>query len=341
MSPIILALQSWRSILIVICFWLLAASAFASQDKPFEKGIAITPRNFPAHSAADVDDAFRLTRDLGHYAVFIYQWHDLNLDTARLMVEKSRRANLAPIIGLSPTTLDQGRKELDLPDTVRKAAGKKTSFSSPAIRKEFIRTAEKLAELKPDYLCLATEINLLALQRLDEYLHFASVYKEAYAAVKRISPATRVFVSFQWEWTRILDANEMNRIKEHSKVISIFKPELDLVALTTYPAPFHRDPADLPGDYYSWIYNHVEKTDTVMLMETGWPTSGNGDEIEQKTFVQRLPELLKDVNVNIVAWALLHDVSLGEFDANLNTVGLLTNKGKKKKAYEAFRNLNR
>ncbi len=218
MSQIIRTLQSCRSFLVVICFWLLAVSAFASRDKPFEKGIAITPRNFPAHSAADLDDAFRLARDLGQYAVFIHQWHDLNLDTARLMVERSRRAGLIPIIGLSPTTLDQGRKELDLPDSVRKAAGKKISFSNPAIRKEFLSTAEKLAKLKPEYLCLATEINLLALQRLDEYMHFVSVYKEAYAAVKRISPATRVFVSFQWEWTRILDAKEMNRTKEHSKV---------------------------------------------------------------------------------------------------------------------------
>ncbi len=73
----------------------------------------------------------------------------------------------------------------------------------------------------------------------------------------------------------------------------------------------------------------------------GWPTSGSGDESEQEAFVKRLPGLLNGVNVTIVAWALLHDVSIGEFDANLNTAGLLTNKGKKKKAYEAFRNINR
>jgi hypothetical protein len=324
---------------ILIFFCLLPAIAFASQDKPFKKGIAITPKNFPAHTSADLDDAFRLARELGQYAVFIYQWHDLNLDTVGLLVEKSRRAGLVPIIGLSPTTLDQGRKELDLPDSVRWAAGKKISFSNPVIRKKFISTAEKLAALKPEYLCLATEINFLALQRLDEYLHFASLYKEAYTAVKRLSPATKVFVSFQWEWARILDSNEMDRIKEHSKVISIFKPELDLIGLTTYPAPFHKNPADLPADYYSWIYNHIEKKDPVLLMEAGWPTSGSGNESEQEAFVKRLPGLLKDVNVAVLAWALLHDVNLGEFDANLNTVGLLTNKGSKKQAYEAFRNL--
>lgn len=326
---------------LAVLFVCTLTAVFAGQDKPFENGIAITPRNFPKHTAADLNDAFLKARELGRYAVFIYQWHDLDLDTVRSMVERSKRAGLVPIIGLSPTTLDQGRKELDLPGAVRKAAGRDLSFSNAAIRDAFIDAAKKLAELRPEYLCLATEINFLALQRLDEYLRFASLYKKAYAAVKRISPATRVFVSFQWEWVRILDAKEMDRIKEHSKVISIFRPELDLVGITTYPATFHKTPADLPADYYSWINNHIAGTDEVLVMEAGWPTAGSGSEDEQEAFVKRLPELFRDVNVTIVAWALLHDVGLAEFDANLNTVGLLANKGEKKKAYEAFRTIGR
>jgi hypothetical protein len=329
-----------RKLVLIVCGWLILFGS-ATDVRAFENGVAVTPRNFPAHSSADLDDAFRLARELGRHAVFIYQWHEFDPRVAGLMVAKARQSGLVPIVGLSPTTLDQGRKELDLPDAVRKAAGRRISFANRTIRKEYIRAAKELAQLRPEYLCLATEINLLALQRLDEYLRFASLYKEAYRAVKKISPATRVFVSFQWEWTRILDARETHRLKEHSKVISIFKPELDLVGLTTYPSPFHASPAELPADYYAWVNNHVERTDRILLMEVGWPTSMSGDEDEQEAFVRRLPELLRDVNVGIVAWALLHDVHLGEFDANLNTVGLLTSDGRKKKAYEAFRAIGR
>lgn len=309
------------------------------QDRPFETGIAITPKNFPAHTAQDLDDAFRIAGDLGKYAVFIFQWHDLRLDIAKLLVEKSRQWKLTPIIGLSPTTLDQDRKELDLPEKVRISAGAMISFANPVIRQEFISAAKGLARLKPAYLCLATEINLLALQRLEEYLHFVTLYKEAYREVKRISPSTKVFVSFQWEWVRIVDAKEMNRIAEHSKVIKVFQPELDIVGLTTYPSPFHDNPEKLPNDYYSWVYRHIDKTERILFMEVGWPTAGTGDENEQMAFVKRLPHLLEGVHTSIVAWALLHDVGLGEFDANLNTVGLLTKDGRKKKAYEAFRRL--
>jgi hypothetical protein len=112
-----------------------------------------------------------------------------------------------------------------------------------------------------------------------------------------------------------------------------------VVGLTTYPSPFHASPAKLPLDYYFWIYHHIKNTDEVLLMEVGWPTSGSGNEREQQAFIRRLPELLNRVNVSVVAWALLHDVGLAEFDANLNTVGLVTNNGQRKIGYEEFKAL--
>lgn len=257
----------------------------------------------------------------------------------RQVMEKSRAAGLAPVVGLSPTALAGGRKDLDLPVQVRLLAGPKISFANPVIRGAFRAAARELAALAPGYLCLATEINFLAMQRLDEYLHFASLYKEAYRDVKRISPGTQVFVSFQWEWMRILDAREPHRIAEHTKVIDIFRPELDAVGLTTYPAPFHATPESLPADYFTWVYRHIPRSEKVMLMETGWPTEGVGTEAEQVRFIERLPGLLRGMHVVGVEWALLHDVDHSAFDANLNTVGLLTGAGRAKPGLDAFRAL--
>ena len=305
-----------------------------------ETGIAVTPRNFPSHTLQDIDQAFKLATELADYAVFIYQWRELNMNVVRMMIEKAGSSDLKPILGLSPTTLDQGRKELDLPSDIRGQAGSLVSFANPVIRKAFIKSAKELAGLRPAYLCLATEINFLAMQRLPEFLHFASLYQEAYVAVKKISPQTKVFVSFQWEWLRILDAKEPNKIKEHSKLIDIFRPRLDVVGFTTYPSPFHKSPSQLPPDYYSWMYHHIQGADEVLLMEVGWPTQGTGTELEQQTFIQLLPKLLNRVNVSVIAWALLHDVGLAVFDANLNTVGLITSSGRKKPGFADFKNLH-
>jgi hypothetical protein len=318
---------------------LLCLSGVAAVQAEAPRGVAVTPRNFPHHTAADVDQAFRLAREVGQHAVFIYQWGELNLDVVKAMFAKANQTGLVPVLGLSPTTLDQERKELDLPASVRLQAGAHLSFSNRFIRAAYIKAASDLAQLKPPYLCLATEINLLAMQRLPEYLHFVSLYKEAYRAVKRHSPKTQVFVTFQWEWVRILDAKEPQRIAEHSKVITIFRPELDLVGFTTYPSPFHETPAHLLPDYYTWMFRHIPPSDPVMLMETGWPASGSGSESEQLAFLERMPSLLKGINLVGLEWALLHDVQIGAFDADLNTVGLRYRDGRPKPSYGAFRAL--
>lgn len=342
-------IRGMRPLLIIILILILASTGACAQTTgPQETesleikvapGVAITPRNFPSHSALDVDNAFQTAAKIADHSVFIYQWHELNMSVVRLMIEKSKKAGLKPILGLSPTTLDQGRKELDVPPDIRRKAGLAVSFANPVIRRAFKRTAKELARLRPAYLCLATEINFLAMQRLQEYLHFASLYKEAYEVVKQVSPETKVFVSFQWEWMRIIDAKEPRKIKEHSKGIDIFRPQLDVVGLTTYPSPFHRLPEELPPDYYLWMYHHIKSKDEVLLMEVGWPTQGSGSEVEQQAFIQRLPKLLDRVNVSVIAWALLHDVDLAEFDANLNSVGLITNSGQKKPGYTEFKKL--
>jgi hypothetical protein len=299
----------------------------------------VTPANFPDFTIEDVDHAFSVAKEVGDYGVFIYQWGRMDPRVPRLMVEKSRQAGLQPIIGLSPTTLGEGRKELDLPADVRRRAGHHLSFENPVIREAFKETAAELARLHVPYLCLATEINFLAMQRLDEFIHFARLYHETYALVKRISPETRVFVSFQWEWMRILDSRAPNSVANHRKIVDIFRPNLDVVGLTSYPAFFHDSPGDLAPDYFTWLAHHVLPTDEILLMEVGWPTAARGTESEQRRFVQELPGLLEGVNVSVVAWALLHDVGLEEFDDNLNSVGLITSDGRRKPAFEEFRKL--
>jgi hypothetical protein len=333
------AVLAWVMVALVVSLSASWCSSAAAQP-PIAYGVAVTPRNFPDFTIEDVDAAFAIAKRVGDYAVFIYQWSELDVHIPKAMLDKARRAGLEPIIGLSPTTLDQSRKELDLPAHVRARAAPHISFANPVIREAFKQSAVALAQLKAPYLCLATEINLLALQRLDEYLQFASLYKETYALVKRVSPGTRVFVSFQWEWMRIIDSRAPQRIAEHRKLVDAFRPALDVIGLTTYPAVFHDTPADLAPDYFTWLAHHVLPTDEILLMEVGWPTEGSGSEQEQRQFIQALPGMLSGVNVSVVAWALLHDVKLEQFDANLNSVGLITSKGRRKPGLAAFKKLH-
>ena len=321
----------------------LAEDAFtpaASGQLPGVLAIAPTPRNFPHHTPDDVHDMIDQAAQLGSAAVFIYQWGDEHLfDVARHVIPMAREKRLTPVIGLSPTSLDSGRKNLDVPSDLRGGVFSRPSFGKEAVRDAFVTAARKLAEFKPTYLCLATEINLLALQRMDEFLKFVPVYKAAYRAVKDVSPNTKVFVSFQYEFVRIVDNKEPGKIRDHAKLIDIFRPELDLVAITSYPCEYYESPAKMPSNYYAYFNRYLQKGDRVMVMEIGWPSSGCGSPDEQTQFINRLPALLSPISPVLTAWALLHDVKLAQFGDNLATSGILTREGKRKEGWNALRSI--
>lgn len=332
------------------CFLLLCAAlileAGATASPPqrvfSETGVALTPANFPHHSDKDVARMFELGKEVGSTAVFIYQWSQPGVeDVAKSMMRMSHEEGLVPIIALSPTSLQGLRGDVDAPEGVKRAAGRNLSFSNKVVYQAYIDQAVKMARLKPPYLCLATEINLLAFKDIREYVVFAHIYKKLYPVIKKISPSTKVFVSFQWDYLRLLDVKEPNRIVEHSKLIDIFRPELDLVAFTSYPADQYPNPSDIPKDYYERIYDHIRRDDPVIFMEIGWPSKGKGNEAKQLVFIQRLPSLMGNVRPQILAWSLLHDVDSSSLGGDLSSTGLADNSGRAKPAFDAFRELQR
>jgi hypothetical protein len=98
-------------------------------------------------------------------------------------------------------------------------------------------------------------------------------------------------------------------------------------------------PAAIPTDYYAHIYDHIKRTDPVVFMEIGWPTTGKASEASQLEFIGRLPTLMADVKPQILAWSLLHDVQGSPLGTDLSTTGLLHNSGQAKSGLSAFKEL--
>ncbi|HYP13790.1 MAG TPA: hypothetical protein VEQ63_07690 [Bryobacteraceae bacterium] len=325
---------------------LLAAAILMNSFLPLlnsaEVAVALTPANFPSHSDKDVTAMFKLGKELGDYAMYIYQWGQPDFkEVAKNVVAASKASGLKPILSISPTRLEGRRDELDVPSDVRRKAGRNLTFRDKNVHLPFIEDALELARLKPPYLCLATEINMLAFKDIKEYLAFAHVYKKVYAEIKKISPDTKVFVSFQWDFFHIMDEREPGKIEEHSKLIDVFRPELDVVAFTSYPAAHFKTPADVPADYYTNVTRHTKPSDEIAFTEIGWPSKGKGSDGSQEQFIKRLPQLLSKLKVSIVAWPLLHDVKTNSFGEDLSTTGLLTRSGEQKPGYRAFQQMRR
>ena len=307
------------------------------QDSSARTGIALTPKNFPNHDGADVEEMFELGSEVGDYAVFIYQWSQPDfLDVAEQMMKRSEKAGLTPVLAISQLSLSGARSEYDVPEGVRRDAKGKLTFENDKVHLPFIQAALELAKLKPPYLCLATEINFLAFKDIKEYLVFAHVYKKIYPEIKKISPDTKVFVSFQWDFFHIMARDEPDRIREHSKLIEVFRPELDVVALTSYPSDHFPSVEAIPDDYYANVFNHVTKSEEIMFMEIGWPTTGEGSDDSQVAFINRMPELMSTVEPRLLAWSLLHDVRMSGLSDGLASTGLISPGGEKKPGFRAF-----
>jgi dipeptidyl aminopeptidase/acylaminoacyl peptidase len=276
-------------------------------------------------------------KELGRYAIFIQRWSDADRRrVAEIILKLTRDAGLIPVLALNPVKPSTGTVELDMPDAVRRAA-QKPSFTDSAVRAAFRQDALALVELHPSYLALATDINLLALRDINEYVAFASLYKEIYREIKRMAPETHVFVSFQWDALHLMGEREPARGAEHQKLVEIFRPQLDLLAFAGIPSVNAPQVAAIPNDYFSRAADFARSGERVAILQTGWPASMGG-EPEQAAYVARLPKLLATLRPSFVAWATLHD--LGS-DQPMASLGLAQNDGTRRLAFGAFEALSK
>jgi hypothetical protein len=192
------------------------------------------------------------------------------------------------------------------------------------VTEAFTRTVLEMAELKPPYLAIATDVNLLAQSDPGEFAAFAAVYRQLYPRIKKVSPDTRVFVTFQWE------------AAQDRKLIDAFRPDLDVLAFHSDPRRrFEREgPAGMPADYYARIADYGREP---VLLELGWPSEGRAGKADQVAFIRALPRLTAALKPAMLAWNFLHDVKvLLVFTLRL---GLLETDGAEKPAFAAFRDL--
>lgn len=313
---------------------------YTAPAKSAELGAMLTPKNFPRHTPDDVHEMFKLGTRIGNHVVLNFDWKDENhSNVARIMMTLSDQYGLTPIMALNPLKANGIKAVIDPPESVRRSADGNLSFANPAVHRPYIKAVLELAKLRPPYLALATDVNLLAMSDIKEYVTFAAIYKRVYQEVKKVSPKTKVFVTFQWDILHTMGAREPNKIGDHVKLVELFRPNLDAVGFSSTPATFLNNPAEIPADYYQRIKAFVTRSDTVLFTKLGWPSAGKGSEGSQVNFIQRLPGLMASINPKVMSWALLHDLDFLPREIPFASIGLLDAKGREKPSFREFSSL--
>lgn len=284
----------WRNALCGVVLVVAAQASVAAKDTPF--GVELVPANYPNSTAEDVTRALAITALVGGHSSKIWAWSDVStlglLDTFTVMMRQQ---------GLK-TVLQMGTHFLGNPSP---PTGFVASFADPATQARFLRDVGILAASKPDYLVLTTEANLMYRFNKPEFDNYRSVYAQAYALVKSISPQTQVGVSYLYSlWFANYHLDKID-------VPALLKPA-DFIAFTTYPEWLIREGhfatiADIPTDWYG-ASRKAYPTERLIFSEVGWASKVRGTPEIQAEYLSNLPRLMSTTNPELMTWSLLHDV---------------------------------
>jgi hypothetical protein len=325
--------------LCVVVFWTQAPShAQTKVTWNTSFGALLTPAQSPLTTQDETWQAVLELSSIGTHASAMWEWRagETGYTATAQLVPLLKLMGLKSVLQFDPTEVGQ-------PST---PPGFAQSFADPAVRRQFVADALRLASLKPDYLNLAAEINLLYLFNPIECYNFSTLYRHAYRAVKLVSPTTKVGVSYHFDIFFTFN---------QASIIQLMGPQ-DFIGFTTYPSSLvyygvYPSIDWIPADYYTRI-RLIAPTQPIVFTEVGWPTGGHGNMQDEAAYLAALPRLMGGVKPEVISWALLHDVTyfteatldpgflskIYNIDPNtllaeLNTMGLLTWEGPPKPAY--------
>ena len=215
-------------------------------------------------------------------------------------------------------------------------------------RDRFVAAATAVAkERKPEMLALGVESNRLWMSDPQAFDGFVTGYAEAYDAIKKVSPSTRVFTIFQLELMRgsaYLMTGKSEPAAPQWPLLEKFAGRLDVAGFTTYPFLDFRTPAEIPDDYYADAARRAGVP--VAFTEIGWPSADlggaaagspyGGTPEEQADFARRFFALTKSLDVAAALWSFPNDLGSGG-PRTFASVGLRENDGTAKPALDVWR----
>jgi len=192
------------------------------------------------------------------------------------------------------------------------------------------------ANYKPDYLALASEVNMYAERNGHDYQALVALYGKAYDAVKAVSPDTLVFPTFQYE--DLLGVLPGEGHLPAWQLVGQFDAKMDLLAITTYPSFAFKSVDDIPADYYAQLRQHTTKP--IVFAEAGFssePAGGaSGSESEQAAFLRRLFAEADALSASFLVWYSAADPHYEMPSPAFQHIGLLREDGGKKQAWQVW-----
>jgi hypothetical protein len=288
-------------------------------EKPL-KGVSLSPRS---SGGEDFTNFFEEATQAGEIVMWAGDWNELSTQSGapKVVTELSNQYNYIPLVEVTLHSTGELIRPLD-----------------EATKQDYKERAVSFAErYQPEYFVLGIEVNSIYGESPEDFQEFVALYNEIYFELKEVSPETKVFTVFQLEKMKGLalwSVDSHDPSNEQWWMIDEFNS--DIVGFTTYPCLVHKDPSDIPGDYYTEIREHTSKP--IAFTEMGWhsiasPQGWESSEAEQAEFIRRFFTLTEDLDPEIVVWSFMYDPDIIE---PFNSMGLRRSDGTARLSWNAW-----
>ena len=288
-------------------------------------GVGLSPRSAQPY---DIIDFFKTARGAGNTLVWAGDWKEFEYARGfpTLLAEQCYLNGLTAVIEV--TTFSQ-------------SGGKLLRNMDEKTQQKYVAGAADFAsKYQPRYLGLGVDSDALYARSPADFDKFVKLFDLTRDAVKAVSPATKIFTTFQLEKMKGLNGGRYGGSNDTSKNLWFLMdkfPGADLIAFNTYPGMIYNSPSEIPTDYFSSVKAHTHKP--LAISGTGWQSAagaagGEGSEAQQAEYSQVFFTLSRDLNFEFTAWSYLYDpTALAE---PFNSMGLLRSDGTPRPAWYAW-----
>lgn len=206
-------------------------------------------------------------------------------------------------------------------------------------------TLELLNLFHPTYLSIGVEVNGYLESNPADFENLVSLHKELYDEIKAIAPETKVALSLHYETLLRMQPGQAQSSGDDARraLIDRFRPQVDVLALSSLPWPQFSDPVYIPLDYIRRVEDFTDLP--VILSEIAWTTDpdSDSDELEQRDYLALMARAaLRAPQVELVAWAFLTDPPAGtvlDEIPSFTRIGLYDSSGRPKPALALWQEL--
>ncbi|HLD03964.1 MAG TPA: hypothetical protein VJC17_04285 [Candidatus Dojkabacteria bacterium] len=323
MKKIFLVIIIILSFCVTVTYLVLTKNVLPSLNKnpQIYRGVAFTPKDF---TRSGFSDFYSKAQQTGNIVGWYGDWLELAdyKKAPYVLTDSLKENNLDILLIISPFLQSTG--EFIRPLT-------------PEVKQDYLQGMEMyLKKYQPKFLGIGIEVNVFADKASEKLAAFVELFNSAYDKAKSISPETRIFTVFQYEYLTgnrggLFGGSDIN--VPQWDLLNKFN-KADLFAFTSYPMLVFHDPKDIPQNYYSEVLKYTDKP--VIFTELGWIrnlpdslsnslTDWQSTSEEQAEFITLFSIYTKELHPQIVIWSFLYDQpSAPEFFRHAGLLGLAT-----------------